>query len=207
MSIVITIPARLNSKRIKHKMLLDFDGEPLIRHVFDRVVTMGYDTFVLTDSKKIAKHIPSDNVIFTKKANNGTERIASVVDQFDGKYNKIINVQGDLIDVTRDLVIKIIEQLDIEEVVTAYTTNPTSVKIIHNGYRANWFTRKDLGYGDYHIGIYGYNLDALYYYRDSKQSIEEKIEDLEQLRFLKEFDIGVVHYDYDGREINTKDDL
>ena len=55
MNIAIVIPARLNSTRLKEKMLMMFDGEPLIRLVFDKCVTMGLDCFVVTDSKKIAK--------------------------------------------------------------------------------------------------------------------------------------------------------
>ena len=35
MNIAIVIPARLESTRLKHKMLMMFDGEPLIRIVFD----------------------------------------------------------------------------------------------------------------------------------------------------------------------------
>ena len=48
MSTVITIPARLNSSRIKEKMLLEFNGKPLIQNVFESVSKLGYDTFVLT---------------------------------------------------------------------------------------------------------------------------------------------------------------
>ena len=52
MNIAIVIPARLNSTRLKEKMLIEFDGIPLIRLVFDKCRTMGYDCFVVTDSKK-----------------------------------------------------------------------------------------------------------------------------------------------------------
>ena len=57
MNIAIVIPARLKSSRLKEKMLIDFDGEPLIRLVFDKCRTMGHDCYVVTDSEKIAKHI------------------------------------------------------------------------------------------------------------------------------------------------------
>ena len=66
--IAVVIPARLNSTRIKHKMLMKFDDEPLIRLVFDKVRMMGFDTFVATDSKRIAKHIPNKWCIMTGKA-------------------------------------------------------------------------------------------------------------------------------------------
>ena len=72
MSTVITIPARLNSSRLKEKMLLKFNGKPLIQNVFESVSKFRYDVFVLTDSNKIAKYIPNDNFILTGEAENGT---------------------------------------------------------------------------------------------------------------------------------------
>ena len=44
MKIAIAIPARLDSSRIKEKMLLEFDGKPLIQNVFEKVSKFGYDT-------------------------------------------------------------------------------------------------------------------------------------------------------------------
>ena len=67
MNIGIVIPARLKSTRLKEKMLIDLDGEPLIRYMFDKVRTMGYDTYVVTDSKKIAQYITRENIIISKK--------------------------------------------------------------------------------------------------------------------------------------------
>ena len=54
MSIVCCIPARLGSSRIKEKMLLEIDGKPLVKTVYDKVKEFGYDTYVITDSEKIA---------------------------------------------------------------------------------------------------------------------------------------------------------
>ena len=81
MKIAIVIPARLDSSRLKEKMLIKFDDEPLIRLVFDKCVTMGFDCFVVTDSEKIAQYITRENVIMTGECANGTARIASVMDR------------------------------------------------------------------------------------------------------------------------------
>ena len=99
MNIAIVIPARLNSTRLKEKMLIEFDGIPLIRLVFDKCRTMGYDCFVVTDSKKIAQHISRESVIMSDEAENGTARIASVLNKLE-QYDIIINVQGDMLDIT-----------------------------------------------------------------------------------------------------------
>ena len=80
MTTAIVIPARLKSTRFPDKMLLDFHGKPLIRRVFDICQTFGYDTYVLTDSKKIADVITKFNVIMTSEdCTNGTDRIMSVI--------------------------------------------------------------------------------------------------------------------------------
>ena len=96
--VVFVIPARLESTRLKHKMLMKFDDEPLIRIVFDKVRMMGYDTFVVTDSSKIADVIPDKNVIMTNDAENGTARLSQLGDILD-EYDNVINIQGDMIDI------------------------------------------------------------------------------------------------------------
>jgi len=203
-SLGIFIPARLNSTRLKEKMLIEIDGKPLIRNVYDKVKSFGYDTYVLTDSKKILSVIP-ENCIMSGEHENGTARIASIVDKFN--YTNYINVQGDMLDIDNQLVEKIAIELINKDIVTAYTKNKTSVRIIHDNNTAHWFTRKDIGYGDYHLGVYGYKTDALSWYSNKKRTEPEIIEDLEQLRFFGNYEISVVEHNYNGREINTKEDL
>ena len=204
MSIVCCIPARLGSSRIKEKMLLEIDGKPLVKTVYDKVKEFGYDTYVITDSEKIASLFDS-NCLMTGEYENGTARIASVVDKF--KYSSYINVQGDLIDVNKELVDKVADKLKYEEVLTAYTKNKSSVRIVHDNYQALWFTRKNLSYGDYHIGIYGYSSNALSWYKNTTPVESEIKESLEQLRFIGNYKISVFEHNYNGREINTKNDL
>ena len=208
MNIGIVIPARLKSTRLKEKMLISIDGEPLIRYMFDRVSTMGYDTYVLTDSKKIAKHIPRERVVMTKECENGTARIASVLDKLN-KYDVIINIQGDMVDIDvwnlRDVVKRC--KMGFDYMLTAYTEgyDPAGVKCIHQEGKALWFTRKDIGYGDRHVGIYAYKPELLQVYDLLHDSYPE--ENLEQNRILGYYDIDVVKIKYNGKEINTKEDI
>ena len=207
MNVAIVIPARLNSTRLKEKMLIKFDDEPLIRIVFDKCRLMGYDTYVVTDSKKIAQHITIGNVIMTGEAENGTARIASVVDQLE-KYDLIVNIQGDMLDITRDTIQPIIDNCHSGYITTAYKKGYVSngVKIIHqNGY-ACWFTRSNIGYGDSHLGIYAYTPFLLKRYEEYKDKYP--IENLEQNRLLgSPYKIRAVEVKYDGKEINTEQDL
>ena len=207
MNIAIVIPARLESTRLKHKMLMMFDDEPLIRIVFDKVRTMGYDTFVITDSPKIAQVIPSNNVIMSHEAENGTARIRSVLDKLEG-YDTIINVQGDMIDISYETIKPLLDRVKYNfSVYTAYTKGcqPNDVKVIHQAGKAMWFTRAPIGYGDRHIGIYMYRPQALCAYDLLEDEYPQ--ENLEQNRFLGLMDVKVCEVTYDGREINTKQDL
>ena len=146
MNIAIVIPARLESTRLKHKMLMMFDGEPLIRIVFDKVYSMGYDTFVITDSDKIAKYIPDNNVIMSNEAENGTARIASVLNKLE-QYDIIVNVQGDMLDITVETLRPLLKRCMYHDVTTCYTLGckPEDVKVIHQEGKAMWFTRSDIG--------------------------------------------------------------
>ena len=205
--IVFVIPARLESTRLKHKMLMRFDDEPLIRIVFDKVRTMGYDTFVITDSPKIAEVIPSNNVIMSGEAENGTARIAQAT-EFLGEYQTIINIQGDMIDISYKTVKPFIDRAKHNFLVyTGYTKGcePNDVKVIHQAGKAMWFTRAPIGYGDRHVGIYMYKPQALCVYDLLHDEYPQ--ENLEQNRFLGLYGIKVCEVDYDGREINTKEDL
>ena len=209
-NIAVVIPARLNSTRIKHKMLMKFDDEPLIRLVFDKVRMMGYDTFVATDSKRIAKLFPIKWCIQTGKADNGTHRLSKrVVLDLVNSYDYILNIQGDMLDINLDTMKPIIKALNKKDVVclTAYTKGAKSddVKVIHQNGKAMWFTRSDIGYGDRHLGIYAYKPYLLKAYRVMKDKY--KSENLEQNRILGLYDVDVVETTYDGIEVNTYNDI
>ena len=98
---LVLIPARLKSTRFPNKPLIDLNGKSMIRTVFDKCESYGYDTIVLTDSKKIMNEVPSENALMTKESDNGTSRCMSVIDTLIKEYETYINVQGDNPDVTK----------------------------------------------------------------------------------------------------------
>ena len=210
-SIAVVIPARLNSTRLKHKMLIKFDDEPLIRLVFDKVRMMGFDTFVATDSKRIAKLIPQKWCIMTGKADNGTHRLSkrAVIDLVNN-YDYVMNIQGDMIDVSHETIKPIKKRLlsPFSPIcLTAYTkgAKANDVKVIHQNNKALWFTRSDIGYGDRHLGIYAYSPYLLKAYRGMKDNYPK--ENLEQNRILGLYDIEVIETKYEGYEINSQGDV
>lgn len=215
MTTAILIPARLNSSRFPRKMLAELNGYPLVKHVFDRCANAGYETYVLTDSQEIADILPSKRVIMTRDNHeNGTSRCMEVIDEVL-QYDRYINVQGDMPDITPEIIRSVEWELQRSDVSTAYTAmdfnlrnDPNSVKMIHSRGRAHWFLRASLMYGDHHLGIYGYNREAKIMYNTSTKFPEEDIEKLEQLRWIQNgIKLGVVEVEFNGIEINTHEDL
>ena len=210
MRVGIVIPARIKSTRFPNKMLAELNGVPLIKHVYDICASIGLETVVLTDSEEIANIVPAR---MTGEADNGTERCSQKAIELGWDY--YINVQGDMPDITVDIISEMVKHVPEYHVLTAYTemnqvdrASPDSVKLIHNGNKAKWFCRASLEYGDHHLGIYGYSRAALMEYSNLTKTKEEDIEKLEQLRWLQNnIDIGVIKVDFNGIEINTPEDL
>ena len=171
---------------------------------------MLFRSVVLTDSEEIAEIVPSR---MTTDADNGTERCAQKAIELGWDY--FINVQGDMPDITTEIIVELAKNCKDHHVLTAYTdmnsvdrANPDSVKLIHNGSKAKWFCRASLDYGDHHLGVYAYSRVALLEYPNLVKTKEEEIEKLEQLRWLQNnIDIGIVKVDFNGIEINTPEDL
>lgn len=214
MTTAILIPARYESTRFPGKMLAELNGVPLVEHVYNKCVATGLDTYVLTDHQDIYNRLGASKCLWTTEAANGTERCMQVIDEVL-EYDRYINVQGDMPDITEDIIRAVEDELQRSDVATAFTamdfnlrSDPNSVKMIHNRGRAHWFCRASLMYGDHHIGVYGYNREAKIMYNTSTKFPEEDIENLEQLRWIQNgIKIGVVEVEFDGIEINTPEDL
>ena len=209
----VLIPARLASTRFPNKMLANLNGIPLIQHVYNRCVESGLDTYVVTPDEEIKDVVGKENTLLVGDAENGTAR-CYLGSQFLN-YRNYINVQGDMPDITKDIILAVENRLETFDVATAYTemseearNDTNSVKIIHNGMTAKWFGRGITGYGDHHLGIYGYRNLALSSYNDLTVYEEENIERLEQLRWIQnDVKLGVVKVKFNGIEINTEEDL
>ena len=214
MTTAILIPARYNSSRFPGKMMKKLNGVPLVEHVYNICAATGLDTYVLTDHQDIYNYMGANRCLMTQDAENGTERCMQVIDEVL-QYDRYINVQGDMPDITEDIIRAVEKELQRSDVSTAYTpmdfnlrSDPNSVKMIHSRGRAHWFLRASLTYGDHHLGVYGYNREAKAMYNASTKYIEEDIEKLEQLRWIQNgMRIGAVEVEFDGIEINTPEDL
>ena len=218
-SSAILIPARYASTRLPGKPLAMLNSVPMIKRVYDACIASKIPTYVLTDNKTIAQCIQSAGgkvYIDSKDYANGTERCAGAIKSslFD-EYDNFINVQGDMPDVTIDIIEKVKWHLQHYPVTTVWTempkekqNDPSSVKMVRAGDQCLWFGRGMTGYGDWHLGVYGYKRNALELYPSMQIEKEEQIEQLEQLRWLKNgWQIGCLNVQYNGVEINTSEDI
>jgi 3-deoxy-manno-octulosonate cytidylyltransferase (CMP-KDO synthetase) len=120
MTTAILIPARYNSSRLPGKMMAKLNGVPLVEHVYNRCVATGLDTYVLTDHQEIYNYLGAGRCLWTTEAENGTERCMQVIDTVL-QYDRYINVQGDMPDITPEIIRAVENELQRSDVSTAYT--------------------------------------------------------------------------------------
>jgi len=214
----ILIPARYGSTRFPGKPLEQLGGIPMIRRVADAARESGLPVYVLTDDQRVANCVNDAYTVLIDEADyaNGTERCAgSLTQDYLDKYDTFINVQGDMPDITEEAIHKAEALITSYPVSTVFTTmteekqnDPNSVKMVHASEHALWFGRGITGYGSWHLGVYGYSRIALEQYLNLPVPEEERIEQLEQLRWLKNgWQIGISPVYYKGVEINTHKDI
>lgn len=230
---IILIPARIGSTRLPRKPLLKINGREMILHVWDRAQNTKVEKVaVATDSQEIAEVLRKEGaeVIITNPSHqSGTDRIYEALNILDKEksYKYIINLQGDLPNITSDIInlgIDNIRKTDAD--ILTYCReiddpidvgNPNIVKIaIHkeknNELNALYFSRSAIPYGANiyfeHIGIYVYKRDALDRFVSMDPSTLETTEKLEQLRALEgSMKINLILVDDKIISIDTIDDV
>jgi 3-deoxy-manno-octulosonate cytidylyltransferase (CMP-KDO synthetase) len=230
MIIVAVIPARYAATRFPGKLMQMLGNKSIIRHVYDNTVSTGLfnDVFVVTDSDIIYKEIKDSGgkVIMSKKEHeSGSDRIAEAIAEMN--VDVIVNVQGDEPFIKKEPLEKLVRLFNDDSTQVASlmrkiskeeAVNPNNVKVITDklGY-ALYFSRSIVPYQrnekmnvEYflHVGVYAYKKDALISFTKFPQSLLEKIEKLEQLRYLENgIKIKMAETDYNNIAIDTPEDL
>jgi 3-deoxy-manno-octulosonate cytidylyltransferase (CMP-KDO synthetase) len=229
MKTIAVIPARLSSTRLPRKMLREIAGKPLVGWVYEAVRSSPLlaDVIVATDSEEILEvcrqHGWSARMTSTNHR-SGTERVHEVSNSVAADV--YANVQGDeplvrpeqiatLLDVMKDPAVQVgtvktpcpPEDID----------NPNAVKVVTApGGRALYFSRATIPFDRdgtapryfKHLGLYAYRKSALDLFVSQPESILEKSERLEQLRFLENgISIYVGETPYDSVGVDTEEDL
>lgn len=101
MKTVIIIPARLESKRLPSKMLIEKNGMPLVVHTYVNAMKTGLLVYIATDSDDIIDVANRFGclVLKTGPADCGTSRAYQALKQLPEKPDRVIILQGDCPDV------------------------------------------------------------------------------------------------------------
>ncbi len=96
--IICIIPARLKSTRLEHKPLVQINGRPLIRYVYENIANINHidRVIVAADDDLIIDAVKSfggDVVLTPNELKSGTDRVAHVSRELDADL--IVNVQCD----------------------------------------------------------------------------------------------------------------
>jgi 3-deoxy-manno-octulosonate cytidylyltransferase (CMP-KDO synthetase) len=207
---LVLIPARMAATRLPGKPLADINGTPMIVHVWRRATEARIGPVVVaTDDAVIAEAVRAagGEAVMTRADHpNGSSRIHEAVSLLDsvGRYDVIVNVQGDLPTIEPTSVAACFAPLadpavDIATIAAVIEreeerTNENVVKVVGtplsaDRLRALYFTRATAPWGPgpllHHIGLYAYRRAALDRYVALPPSTLEQREKLEQLRALE----------------------
>ena len=98
--LIIIIPARLKSVRLKKKLLRNIKKVPMIVRVADNATKLNLgEVWVATDSKQIqnlCKSYGINSLMTSEKNRSGTDRISEAYKLINKKFDLIVNLQGDL---------------------------------------------------------------------------------------------------------------
>ncbi len=212
---IIMIPARLGSSRLPNKPLLKINGIPLIIHAYNcaKNTKLNVPVIVATDDKLILKTVNDwggTALMTSHQHESGSDRILEALEKFDPekKYKNIIHLQGDLVNISGDLIQKLAQVANdpLKEITTVIVKaspdefdDPSVVKVavafkkdnpkIGDVGKALYFSRACIPSGGkniwHHIGIYAWRRSILEEFVKLKPSPLEKSEKLEQLRALE----------------------
>jgi 3-deoxy-manno-octulosonate cytidylyltransferase (CMP-KDO synthetase) len=232
------IPARWHSTRFPGKPLAKINNKPLIQWVYEGAKSARELTelFVATDDERILKTVQEfggNAVMTSKQAKTGSDRALEALNHPQLQdASIIINIQGDepliqgpLID---DLANYLKNNPDIPVVSAIKKLNglpspdPNIVKVVAGKIKdkeiALYFSRAAIPFyrnpyqGDSfylrHIGIYGFQKNALAEFTQLRKSSLEEAESLEQLRMIENgWLIGLVYTDYEALGVDTPEDI
>lgn len=203
----IIIPARYGSSRLEGKPLIEVQGKPIIRWVYEKAQMAKFADMIIvaTDDERIfdaVKAFGGEAEMTSTEHKCGSDRIKEVVMRHP-EISYIVNLQGDEPLIKPESIDEVIENVKdenadistlIREITPQEAENPNLVKcVIDNSGFAMYFSRSKIPferneglskfYG--HLGIYGYKREALIKMTNLAQSSYERSESLEQLRALQ----------------------
>ncbi|MFT5489160.1 MAG: 3-deoxy-manno-octulosonate cytidylyltransferase (CMP-KDO synthetase) [Paracoccaceae bacterium] len=210
---VVIVPARLAATRFPDKPLADIHGVPMIVQVLRRAMEADIGpVLVACGDRAIADAVEAAGgqaVMTNPDHPSGSDRVHEALGLFDpdGRYNTVVNIQGDLPTIDPGVIAAVLDPFDAADVdITTLAveitearerTDPNVVKAVialtdadaRIG-RALYFSRATVpatpdGPHYHHIGLYGFRRAALDRFVALPPGRLEVLERLEQLRALE----------------------
>ena len=229
---LIIIPARLESTRLPNKPLADINGEPMIAHVYKRAKEANIANVIVAagnvEIKEVIENIGGEAILTNSDHASGSDRIYEALNMYDkeSKFDIIVNLQGDLPNIHKDALSKIMSLLESNDadistlgvkisseeeflnknVVKAYVKN-----ISESNYVDDFDRRFDIGKEEFlyhHVGIYGYKrkaLEAFIGFDQSESEIERKLEQMRAIENGMKIVLGLI--DELPISVDTQEDL
>jgi 3-deoxy-manno-octulosonate cytidylyltransferase (CMP-KDO synthetase) len=232
--VIVVIPARYGSTRLAGKPLISLAGKPMIQRVYERaeMAQRAERVIVATDDERILRAVEEfggEARMTRTEHRTGTERIAEVAAREEGDV--FVNVHGDeplldpgTIDVAVDALMEE-PQASISTVATAIKTpgdimDPNVVKtVLDFDGNALYFSRAPIPWVRdtaskiqvrhlKHLGLYVFQREALLEYATLPQGELERIEQLEQLRWMENgWKIRVAEVEHDAVSVDVPEDV
>lgn len=204
--VLAVIPARYSSTRFPGKPLVSIAGKPMVAHVVARALEAGCfdEVLVATDDQRIAQAAAAASArpILTGECRSGTDRVAMAVKGEDAAV--VINIQGDE-PALPPANLRLLAEFLLAHPETPLATlalpasaeefsRPDVTKVVCDlAGRALFFSRAPIphprnprpGVARKHVGLYGFQREALFEFAAWPESELELVEGLEQLRALE----------------------
>ena len=232
--VVVVIPARYGSTRLPGKPLVLLAGKPMIQRVFERAKLSKrvHRVIVATDDERIVKAVKTfggEARMTRPDHRTGTERVAEVAAHEEGDV--FVNVQGDEPLLDPEAVDAAVDSL-LEEPPASISTVATPIKtpadimdpnvvktVLDFESNALYFSRAPIPWVRdaatkihvqhlKHLGLYVFERSALLEYPTLPRGELEKIEQLEQLRWLENgWKIRVAEVAHDAVSVDVPEDV
>jgi len=232
--VVVVIPSRYAATRLPGKPLVNLAGKPMVQRVYEQAkfAQTVHRVLVATDDQRIVDAVLAfggEARMTRSDHRTGTERIAEVAAHEPGDV--FVNVQGDepLIDpVAIDTAVAALLEDPPAQIATVATPirhvpdimDPNVVKtVLDFDSNALYFSRAPVPWVRdtqqkvhvkywKHLGLYVFQRDALLEYPTLPQGELEKIEQLEQLRWLENgWKIRVAEVEHDAVSVDAPEDV
>jgi 3-deoxy-manno-octulosonate cytidylyltransferase (CMP-KDO synthetase) len=227
---IIVIPARLNSKRLPNKVLLDYNGKPLIWHAINIAMqSSARRIYIAVEKEETSKlmntilgfkfdpdRIKPVYVYDNTSGTQGISKLMNVSTQIIPHDEVVVNLQADEPLFPANLLEEIAKD-DFKDVKTiavpsnsSYSDNTVKVTIDHFN-NALYFSRSHIPFGTTeslkHVGCYAFHRHFFDKYSDLKPT-KYPSERLEQLQWLENgYQIKViVKDDFKNQSIDSEED-